>query len=92
MVNGQANLVKKGGLVTRRLILGFLLMIAMALVGGCLSAERPTATDTSMSALPPAPVADHPAPDFTLPDLAGDELRLSDFKGQAILVNFWTTW
>jgi hypothetical protein len=92
MVNGQTNLVKEGGLVTRRLILGFLLMIAMALAGGCLSAERPTVTEPSMSALSPAPVADHPAPDFTLLDLAGDELRLSDLRGQAILVNFWTTW
>ena len=67
-------------------------MIAMALVGGCLSEGRPTATEPSTSALSPAPVADHPAPDFILSDLAGDELRLSDLRGQAILVNFWTTW
>lgn len=33
------------------------------------------------------------APDFTLPDLDGKMVRLSDFRGKkAIFVNFWATW
>jgi peroxiredoxin len=33
------------------------------------------------------------APDFALPLLDGDrELRLSDHRGQVVLVNFWATW
>ena len=32
------------------------------------------------------------APDFTLPTLAGDSLRLSDLRGQTVLLNFWATW
>ncbi len=32
------------------------------------------------------------APDFTLPDLAGDNLTLSDFKGKVVILNFWATW
>lgn len=31
------------------------------------------------------------APDFTLPDLDGDDVRFSDFRGKVILLNFWTT-
>lgn len=33
-----------------------------------------------------------PAPDFTLPNLDGDPLSLSMFRGDVVLINFWTTW
>ena len=33
-----------------------------------------------------------PAPDFTLESLDGNNLRLSDFRGKAVLLNFWATW
>lgn len=42
--------------------------------------------------LEPAPVAGHPAPDFELVTVEGDMLRLSDFKGKPVIVNFWATW
>ena len=32
------------------------------------------------------------APDFTVETLDGEEIRLSDFRGEAVLVNFWATW
>lgn len=32
------------------------------------------------------------APDFALPDLSGRIIRLSEFKGKPILLNFWATW
>ncbi len=32
------------------------------------------------------------APDFTLPDLDGNSLTLSDFKRKVIILDFWTTW
>ncbi len=46
----------------------------------------------------PAPVAasvelGQPAPDFTLPDLAGKRVRLQDLRGRkAVVINFWATW
>jgi thiol-disulfide isomerase/thioredoxin len=33
-----------------------------------------------------------PAPDFTLLTLPGESVRLSDFRGKAVLLNFWATW
>jgi DsbE subfamily thiol:disulfide oxidoreductase len=33
-----------------------------------------------------------PAPDFQLEDLRGNKVRLSDFRGKAVLINFWATW
>lgn len=33
-----------------------------------------------------------PAPDFTLQDANGDSVKLSDYRGKVILLNFWATW
>jgi len=32
------------------------------------------------------------APDFTLQDINGNEVTLSDFKGKVVILNFWATW
>ncbi len=32
------------------------------------------------------------APDFELKSLDGKQVRLSDFRGKAVLLNFWATW
>ncbi|WP_017185797.1 peroxiredoxin family protein [Alkalibacillus haloalkaliphilus] len=32
------------------------------------------------------------APDFELETLEGDTVKLSDFRGQRVMINFWATW
>lgn len=32
------------------------------------------------------------APDFTLADLQGNPIKLSDYKGKRVLLNFWASW
>ena len=41
--------------------------------------------------LPPIEV-DQPAPELTLFDLDGNQVSLSDFTGQVVLLNNWATW
>ncbi len=38
------------------------------------------------------PKADGPAPDFTLSTFDGPEIRLSDLRGQVVVINFWASW
>lgn len=59
-------------------------MAALLLVGG---AFRPVSADR-----PSRPEVGFPAPDFTLMDVEGKPVRLSDYRGKAVFVNFWATW
>jgi peroxiredoxin len=50
----------------------------------------------STSSLPAAAnspaIQGKPAPDFSLQDLNGKSMRLSDLRGQVVLINLWATW
>jgi len=36
---------------------------------------------------------EHPAaPDFSLTDISGNKLNLSDYKGKVVMLDFWATW
>ncbi len=38
------------------------------------------------------PMVGKPAPPFSLENLAGKKVSLDDYKGKAVLINFWATW
>jgi thiol-disulfide isomerase/thioredoxin len=58
--------------------------LALALVA---SGARAAEVATSLS---PAKISR--APDLSVRDAKGDVRRLSDYKGQALVINFWATW
>ena len=39
-----------------------------------------------------SPLVGKPAPAFSLEDLSGKKVSLADYKGKAVLINFWATW
>jgi peroxiredoxin len=60
------------------------LMLAFGLHMARRSSEERAAVDARMKG--------QPAPDFTLQSLDGKTVHLSDFRGKAVLLNFWATW
>ncbi len=40
----------------------------------------------------PGPAVGQPAPDFTATTLSGKSVRLADFRGKTLVLNFWATW
>jgi len=67
---------------------------------GCGSGENKTAAGesnaTTVAASSEAQVSGwsqgDQAFDFTLKDLAGNDVRLSDYKGKVVILDFWATW
>lgn len=47
---------------------------------------------SEISNAPETEAPSHAAPDFTVLDQNGEEVRLSDYKGTPIIVNFWASW
>jgi cytochrome c biogenesis protein CcmG/thiol:disulfide interchange protein DsbE len=71
----------------RRIIYSIILIIGLVWV--FVSADR---SGTSTSGLIPAPQQGFLAPDFELQTTTGETVKLSDLRGQAVLVNLWATW
>ena len=71
----------------RRLIYSIILLLGIAWI--FISADK---SGTSTSGKIPAPQRGFLAPDFELKTPTGESIRLSDLRGQAVLVNLWATW
>ena len=61
--------------------------------GRTASLDRFEALSGGPSAPPPALLAvGTPAPDFTVQDKGGSPVKLSDYKGKVVVLDFWATW
>jgi cytochrome c biogenesis protein CcmG, thiol:disulfide interchange protein DsbE len=70
------------GRIVQRILRLTLAMGLHLLLGAC-------AASTSQQA---QPIVGAAAPDFVLPTLSGETLRLSELQGRVVIVNFWATW
>lgn len=65
-------------------------LITVAIIGGVAglySLRHHHASQATTSA-----TVNHVAPDFTLPQLDGQDLRLSSYRGKVVLLDFWASW
>ena len=62
--------------------IGLLLLLLLLGAPGCSRKEEKLSPATE----------GNPAPDFILKDLGGREVKLSDFRGKIVVLNFWATW
>ena len=70
-------------------IVGFTAAMLVVLADSTTAAPTPVAVRSQGIA---GSLVNQPAPDFVLNDLDGEPVRLSDFRGQSVFLNFWATW
>ena len=70
---------------TRRSFLAVPILLSLMIATGCVSPDRDNRRYEHA-------LIEKPAPDFTLRDLKGNQVSLSDLRGQPIVLNFWATW
>jgi peroxiredoxin len=73
--------------IPRRIFLIITLLLGLIWIG--ISRAAPGSTT---GGLIPAPQTGFLAPDFTLETLDGQTVKLSNLRGQAVLINFWASW
>jgi peroxiredoxin len=66
-----------------------ILLAALAILAACSGSK---CSSDSVHATAKAQADRKPAPDFTLTDSSGAKVRLADYRGKVVLLNFWATW
>lgn len=79
------------------LALAFVAFMILAVMGYRILTENYTPQGTVPSPIADADTATNnteptTAPDFTVLDMDGNEVNLSDYFGKPIIINFWATW
>jgi peroxiredoxin len=85
--NGNFGAYKKGDRIARAEM-----QVDVPDVPGGRSDQPLRLPDTALESLNQVPHVGDLAPDFSTPTLAGESLKLSDFRGKYVLLDFWATW
>ncbi len=83
------SIFKNDEIMKNRILLACFLL-AVSFVG--LSAQTPEETDLDLKYAVDMLKPGTPAPDFILNDINGRQVRLSDFKGKTVVLQFWASW
>lgn len=73
----------------KKFLLSIAIIVATAL---CLGAQNNVEVDLDQKYATEMLAKGTLAPDFTLKDITGREVKLSDFKGRKVVLQFWASW
>ena len=72
-----------------------LMLVFTLLLTGCAAGSAAVTEPSPTEAVLTEPASTFPkisAPDFTVYDIDGNEVKLSDFLGKPVVLNFWASW
>ena len=69
-----------------------LLVLVIVIGGGMLLYNRFQDSVDLGEMVPTESISENLAPDFTVTDSDGNSVKLSDFRGKGVVLNFWASW
>ena len=70
----------------------YVFLVTIFILGGVWIWQSRVPADYVPDSKDPQPAVGHPAPDFTLSTVDGEQFTLSDLNGTPVVLNFWATW
>ena len=70
-----------------------ILLVLVIVIGGAVLLYRNLGQNIDLGdAIPTETAPQDVAPDFTVTDAEGNAVKLSDFRGKGVVLNFWASW
>jgi len=76
----------------RKLLILVLMIFTFSVYGCNDSTPKSESSKNNLPEITKSDLGDNTAPDFILYTLDGEEVRLSDYLGKVVIIDFWATW